>query len=182
MMKRIAIITCGLLACCWGCSDSGGSSNATTGAPANTTASTNDAPLPAGTAGTAVDASGASAQGASGQTAQPNGAAPSAQPGSDRVLEKAAVGATGKGNYEPGLTTTPLNVYFTVKERVVYEIAIPQALALYEATNGFKPKTQEIFMKEIIEFNKIELPALPEGHRYVYDPKLGELMVEHPAE
>lgn len=103
-------------------------------------------------------------------------------PQPETVRETAAVGATGKGDYGgPGVVTTPVSVYFQARERIVFEIAIPQAISLYEATNGFKPKTQESFMKDIIEFNRIQLPELPAGHKYIYDPKTGELMIERPA-
>lgn len=97
------------------------------------------------------------------------------------VQEKAQAGVSGKGDYGgPGIVTTPISTYFQVKERLVFEVAIPQAIQLYEATNGFKPKTQDDFMRDIIQANNLKLPALPAGHRYVYDPKKGELMVEHP--
>jgi len=36
-------------------------------------------------------------------------------------------------------------------------------------------------MEKIIKANNISLPELPEGHKYVYDPKLEMLMVEKPA-
>ena len=35
------------------------------------------------------------------------------------------------------------------------------------------PKSHEEFMERIIKENHINLPQLPEGHRYVYDPKRG---------
>jgi hypothetical protein len=59
---------------------------------------------------------------------------------------------------------------------------VTYAIKLYEAEHGFKPKTHEAFMKEIIEANQpaLKLPKLPEGHTYKYDPQKGELMVEHP--
>jgi hypothetical protein len=36
-------------------------------------------------------------------------------------------------------------------------------------------------MEKIIKANRIRLPALPQGQRYVYDPKQEQLMVEKPA-
>ena len=53
-------------------------------------------------------------------------------------------------------------------------------MQLYKASNGYLPKSHEIFWKEIIEANSIQLPELPEGERYAYDPEQGELMVERP--
>lgn len=97
------------------------------------------------------------------------------------VQDKAQAGVTGKGDYGgPGIVTTPISTYFQIRERVVFDIQIPHALQLYEATNNYKPKTQEDFMRDIIQANMIKLPELPPGHKYVYDPQKGELMVEHP--
>jgi hypothetical protein len=50
---------------------------------------------------------------------------------------------------------------------------ILHAMQLYQAEHGFYPKTQEQFMKEIIEPNEpaTKLPELPEGWEYFYDPK-----------
>jgi len=97
------------------------------------------------------------------------------------VQEKAQAGVTGKGDYGgPGIVTTPIGTYFEARERIVFEIAIPGAMRLYDAEKGYKPKTQEDFMRDIIQANMIKLPELPPGHKYVYDPKKGELMVEHP--
>lgn len=118
---------------------------------------------------------------------QPGGALPGlpgvnlpgqAQPGV--VTEKAQVGATGKGNYgSPGVVTTPISVYFQAQERLIYD-SVAYAVKLFEAEHGNKPKTEDEFMKKIIEFNQIKLPQLPPGHKYKYDPQSGELMVERP--
>ncbi len=112
---------------------------------------------------------------------QPAGA-PGAAPQPNMVREKAQAGVSGKGDYGPGLVTTPIGTYFQAKERIIFEIQIPQAMNLYVAEKGNKPKTQEDFMRDIIKANLIKLPPLPPGHKYVYDPQQGELMVEHPAQ
>jgi hypothetical protein len=101
------------------------------------------------------------------------------QPGSN--VQPAAAGVTGKGNYQPGLITTPVSIYFRVQERLIFEVQIPHAMQLFEAENGYKPRSHEEFMEKIIKANNLELPDLPPGHRYVYDPERGELMVEHPG-
>ena len=102
------------------------------------------------------------------------------QPQPGVITEKAQAGATGKGNYGgPGMVTTPISVYFQAQEQLIY-LSVQHALQLYEATNGSKPKTEEEFMKQVIEFNQIKLPQLPPGHKYKYDPQKGELMVERP--
>jgi hypothetical protein len=65
---------------------------------------------------------------------------------------------------------------------IAFEIMVPQALQLYAATEGNYPKTHQEFWEKVIVANQLEtqLPQLPEGHRYVYDPEKKELMVERP--
>jgi hypothetical protein len=100
----------------------------------------------------------------------------------DTVLKTAKVGVGKKGRYEgSGLVVTPLKAYFRSKERMAYDIQVPQALQLYQATNGHYPKTQEEFDTHILEANNIKLPELPPGHRYIYDPQSHQLMVGQPA-
>ena len=102
----------------------------------------------------------------------------------ERVKAEVGVGKKGRRLEKDGLVrlmTVPALAYFRTEQRVVFEIKIPHALNLYKALNGSAPKTEEAFMKEIIKANNIELPELPAGHRYVYDPERGELMVERPA-
>ena len=103
-----------------------------------------------------------------------------ARPGT--VREKAGVGATGKRPSESRPIITPVGAFFSAAERVVFELQIPQAMKLYQAMHeDKKPATHEEFMREIIEKNSIKLLELPAGHRYVYDPKSGELLVEMPS-
>lgn len=110
----------------------------------------------------------------------PEGTAP-IEPPPGYVRERAGVGATGKGNYRPGILTTPLSVYFRAQERIIFESQIPHAMQLYHATNGRYPASWEEFEREILVPNGIRLPTLPPGHRYYYDPQTGQLMVEKPA-
>jgi hypothetical protein len=101
-----------------------------------------------------------------------------------RVKAEVGVGKRGRRLDNKNLVksiVTPARALFRTRERVIFEIQIPKALSLYEATNGSKPKTHEEFMEEVIAPNKIELPELPAGQKYVYDPETGELMVEKPA-
>jgi hypothetical protein len=44
-------------------------------------------------------------------------------------------------------------------------------LDLYKAERGYYPKTQEDFMRDIIERWEVNLPELPEGWEYYYDPE-----------
>ncbi len=102
----------------------------------------------------------------------------------ERVKAEVGVGKKGRRLEKDGLVrlmTVPALAYFRTEQRVVFEIKIPHALNLYKALHGSAPETEEAFMKEIIKANNIELPELPAGHRYVYDPERGELMVERPA-
>jgi len=97
------------------------------------------------------------------------------------VRKKATIGVGKKGrDYKPGLVSTPVKAFFTAKEEIAYNIEIPHALQLYQALNDASPKSHEEFMEKIIQANRIELPELPSGHHYVYDPDTAQLMVEHP--
>ncbi len=81
-----------------------------------------------------------------------------------------------------GYLTTVAATLFKTKQRVVFDIQIPQAMQLYQAEHEHYPKTGEEFFSVIIDFNNIALPELPEGHTYVYDPEQGQLMVRRPVE
>ncbi len=101
-------------------------------------------------------------------------------PPEETIREKADVGMGRKGHYRPGIITTPLASYWRSQELAAYRIKVPHALNLYKATYGHFPKTQEEFVREILEPNMIKLPELPEGHFYVYDAEKGELQVARP--
>jgi hypothetical protein len=105
---------------------------------------------------------------------------PGGRPGAAYQKAEVGVGAKGRG-YAPGLITTPVAVYFAARERIVFEIQVPEAMKLYKATNGNAPKSQEEFMQRIVKENQIRLPELPQGSRYLYDPATEQLLVEHPA-
>ena len=72
-------------------------------------------------------------------------------------------------------------ICFSTKEFIAYDIQVKHALDLFEAYEGYAPKSHEEFMEKIIKANNISLPELPEGHKYVYDPMTETLMVEKPA-
>ena len=109
---------------------------------------------------------------------------PVAPPPPTTEIVKAEVGVGKKGRgYGGGIITEPIRQYFLQQDRLTFEVSLVQAMTLYKADHDFKgPKTNEAFMKDIIEANSIKLPELPEGHRYFYDPKTEELMVERPTE
>lgn len=53
--------------------------------------------------------------------------------------------------------------------------SINHANQLFWAETGDWPKSNEEFMKRIIEFNKISLPELEPQHEYIYVPEQGEV-------
>lgn len=123
--------------------------------------------------------------------APPQGTAGSAHAGTDRSSGDAAargyerevvsVGADKRGRgYGGGMITEPIRQYFRVSQRLNL-LNLKHAMNLYKASHNNKlPDTHEKFMKEIVKANSIELPQLPEGERYVFDPARGELMVQRP--
>ena len=100
------------------------------------------------------------------------------EPKVDREVARTGVGKKGR-NYGGGVISEPVRQYFRAQQQIQF-IKVTSAMNLYKGEHGFLPKTHDVFMKEIIEANEIELPELPEGLRYVYDPERGELMVEKP--
>ena len=99
-------------------------------------------------------------------------------------LKQAGVGATGKGQYgvtseEPmSIVTVPISAYFAVQERSVFEMQIPHAMNLFQASEGRFPNSPEEFQQRIIQENSIVLPKLPEGDEYVYDVPSHTLMIK----
>jgi hypothetical protein len=65
------------------------------------------------------------------------------------------------------------------------KLAVTQAIGMYEATNGEKPKNYQEFMDVIIKKGQpdgIQLPMLPYYQEYAYDSDKKELtVVEYPA-
>jgi hypothetical protein len=100
----------------------------------------------------------------------------------EKVKKKAEVGVGAKGRgYGQGVVATPAASFWAIKERIAFDIQIPQAMQLFKATENRPPKDHAEFMQRIIKENNIRLPELPEGDRYMYDPKTEQLMVELPA-
>jgi hypothetical protein len=111
----------------------------------------------------------------------PTVSAPSESDDVDVVPAKTGVGAQGRYK-ESGLVITPIKAYFRTQQRTELEMKVPHAMNLYVAEHGHFPKTPEDFQRDIIQFNQVRLPRLPPGHRYVYDAKRGQLLVEQPRE
>ena len=123
------------------------------------------------------------ASSASSEPKQADKASSPAAPEAD-VLKKADVGATGKGKFADSaekpmsIVTVPLATYFRAQEMAVFRIQIPQALKLFNGTNGRNPESQEEFMSQIIRANNLVLPQLPPGDSYVYDVPSATLMIK----
>ncbi len=95
-------------------------------------------------------------------------------------VESAAAGVGEKGRgYGGGILTEPIRQRFLIEHQLTFN-SVKQVLDLYKAEHGRHPESHEAFMKEIIEANQIQLPELPAGDEYWYDPERGELMVRHP--
>jgi hypothetical protein len=109
----------------------------------------------------------------------PEPQSPTPKPG--MTIEKADVGSGDKGRgYEPGIITTPVATYFQARERIMFTIQIPELIRAFEFENDRPPKSHEEFMDKIIKKNGINLLTLPPNHKYLYDPKAKQLMVERP--
>ena len=110
-------------------------------------------------------------------------AAAAAEP--PRVAQKAGVGVGSKGRSLDGgwennpatIISGPAAAYFRTKEKIVFEIQVPQAMNLYMAEKGRNPRNHDEFMRDIVEFNRIPLPNLPPGMVYRYDSEKAELWV-----
>lgn len=108
-----------------------------------------------------------------------NGSSGLQEPPPGTVRQKADVGVSPKGQgYGGGLITEPISVYFKAPQMVAFRIQIPHAMNLYRAQYGHFPKTQEEFEK-LLKENGIQLPPLPPGARYVYDPQKAAQMQQY---
>lgn len=101
-------------------------------------------------------------------------------PQPERVVAEAGVGVKGRTLTGKGYLQTVFRTKFQTEQRLEF-MKIEHALNLFEAEHGRKPKSHEEFMEKIVTFNQIQLPRLPEGEKYVYDPADGELYVERPG-
>ena len=99
-----------------------------------------------------------------------------------RVIAEAGVGKKGQSlKDEKGIgamIVQPARSLFAVEQRMVFQVQIPKAMQTFSAIEGRKPNSHDEYMSKIIKANLIKLPELPAGQSYIYDPKLGELMVQ----
>jgi hypothetical protein len=68
-----------------------------------------------------------------------------------------------------------------IKDQLLWA-QIKKSVDLFEATNSRYPKDTEEFMDVIIAENMIELPELPDGQEYFFDPTDHELKIGQLAE
>jgi hypothetical protein len=107
------------------------------------------------------------------------------QDGDKTVTVPMAPGMSSKGNYGPptggpvDIITVPISTMFYAKDQLVIN-RITHAMNLYQATPGRFPASQEEFMENIIREHYIQLPPLPPGQEYVYDPMYGVLNIRKP--
>ena len=106
----------------------------------------------------------------------------------EAVAVRAEPGLTGRGNYTSaagnnpmGIITVPISAYFRAQDRLVLQ-QIDHAVNLYRAEHGRGPTTHDEFMDKIIQVNNIQLPRLPTGQTYEYDPADGQLKVRRPRD
>lgn len=109
--------------------------------------------------------------------------APPEEPAPKTEVREVQIGDDKRGHYEKHeFIAAPIGVYFRATQGMELE-RITAAMNLYKAMNDNKPPaTEEIFMKEVIEANRIKLPQLKEGWKYLYEPETGKLMVEKPVD
>lgn len=109
---------------------------------------------------------------------------PAPPPATETVVAEVGVGQKGRSLDEhEGVYVTPVKTIWSTREFLAFNALVPQALQLYEAEHGNRPKTHEEFMEKIIKLNQIRLPELPPGQTYKWDPMQGdkgELMVVRP--
>lgn len=98
--------------------------------------------------------------------------------GFQREVAKVGVGKKGR-NYGGGIISEPIRQRFRVEQQLQLN-NVTRAVRMYRAEHGYFPKTKDEFMEKIIKANSIQLPELPDGERYGYEPSTGELMVERP--
>jgi len=107
-----------------------------------------------------------------------------AEPAASEARKTAEIGDGKKGHYEKfgrmSIFDTTIGTMYRTKENLTYNVLIPQAMKLYQATNERFPRTHEEFKREILDANNIKLPELKEGCRYEYNPEKAVMEVVYP--
>lgn len=88
--------------------------------------------------------------------------------------EVAKVGFGKKGHYDSNdYISVTVGAQFRARERITL-LNITHAMQIYKAEHAEYPQTQEEFWEKIIKANSIQLPELPAGQKFLYDPELAK--------
>lgn len=102
------------------------------------------------------------------------------------VVAQAGVGKKGQSlKNETGfgkMIAAPVVTLFAVEQRAVFDIQLPKAMQLFNATEGRNPKSHEEFMTRIIKESQIKLPELPAGWSYRYHTDDSKLWAHPPGQ
>jgi hypothetical protein len=114
------------------------------------------------------------------ETKTSTAASPESKPRMVREEAQVGMGEKGRG-YGNGLIPVVAASYWSTKERLAL-MQIQHNMDLYKGEHGYFPKTHAEFMEEIVKKGDLQLPKLPEGHKYQYDPETATLMILRPAD
>jgi hypothetical protein len=109
-------------------------------------------------------------------------AVPVQEPQMPNQIAKTGVGVQGnsldsiQGNDPRMLIAGPAIAFFKTKEKIVFDIQLPQSANLFNAEHGRNPKSHEEYMEKVV--GQIKLPTLPDKMVYRYHPESNELWVE----
>lgn len=84
------------------------------------------------------------------------------------------------GKFDSGVQksiASPAQALVRTKEMAAFDLQVKPTLEAYRALHGNYPKTEKEFWDTI---KGVQLPELPAGQKYVYDPQEGKLKVERP--
>jgi len=103
-------------------------------------------------------------------------------PATERVAATVdTVGTKGK-DYGGGPISEPLRQRWRQADRLLL-LQVEKAVTDYASifNEGKYPASHEEFMEKVVQEFKLQLPSLPPGERYVYDPETRKLMIERPV-
>lgn len=101
------------------------------------------------------------------------------EPEVEAVKAEAGVGKKGT-RYGGGIISEPVSAYFRTRGRIAF-LQMEKGMKEFKALNDRAPESHEEFMDKIIGDYGVELPELPDGESYQYDPEQEQLMVLKPA-
>jgi hypothetical protein len=114
--------------------------------------------------------------------AQPQPATSQSGSGADQAAEvqrkpvEVGVGEKAQSITGEGPIATPVKTLYRAEERIQL-LNLKHAYDIHKQLHG-APKSHEEYMDKFVKANNLQLPRLPDGQRYVYDPEREELMIE----